>query len=96
MIRPRRKARGPTVSVLRIGHRPGRDPRLTTHLALAARAWGAEKMFLNPPDAELAGRIDAVGREWGGAFRVEPAADWRSVVRAHAGGVAHLTRYGEP
>jgi tRNA (cytidine56-2'-O)-methyltransferase len=96
MIRPRRKARGPAVSVLRIGHRPGRDPRLSTHLALAARAWGAERMFLHPPDTELASRLDAVRREWGGTFAIEPASDWRAVVRDHAGGVVHLTMYGEP
>jgi tRNA (cytidine56-2'-O)-methyltransferase len=90
-----RKAR-PHVSVLRIGHRVGRDPRLTTHLALAARAFGAERMYLEPPDVELAGRVARVTAEWGGTFEVVGAASWRSVVRDAAGLVVHLTMYGQP
>src|SRR5579863_6846995 len=95
---PPRRARAPppAVSVLRVGHRPGRDPRLTTHVALAARAFGAERMFLHPPDPELALRIADVAGTWGGAFQVEGAPDWRSVVRNFDGRVVHLTMYGEP
>jgi tRNA (cytidine56-2'-O)-methyltransferase len=82
--------------VLRIGHRPGRDPRLTTHLALAARAFGAERMYLHPPDPALSERIHRVAEGWGGRFEVVGAPDWRSVVRSHRGIVAHLTMYGLP
>ncbi len=89
--KPRRE-----ISVLRLGHRPGRDPRLTTHLALAARALGARRMYLNPPDPDLAQRLARVGRRWGGDFEVVPAPDWRRVVRDHRGTVVHLTMYGEP
>jgi tRNA (cytidine56-2'-O)-methyltransferase len=84
------------VFVLRVGHRPGRDPRLTTHLALAARALGARTMYLHPPDPELARRIQAVVRRWGGTFEVVPASDWKSVVRSFDGPVVHLTMYGLP
>jgi tRNA (cytidine56-2'-O)-methyltransferase len=90
------RSRGPSVSVLRVGHRAGRDPRLTTHLALAARALGAERMYLHPPDAELAGRLDRVVEGWGGAFTVVGAPDWRRVVREFPGTVVHLTMYGRP
>jgi tRNA (cytidine56-2'-O)-methyltransferase len=94
---PRSASRSrPAVSVLRVGHRPGRDPRLTTHLALAARAWGAERMYLHPPDAELASRLAGVAREWGGPFTVEPAPNWRAVLAEYPGQVVHLTMYGEP
>jgi len=82
--------------VLRIGHRPGRDPRLTTHLALAARAFGAERMYLHPPDPELAARLAHVADGWGGGFEVVGAPDWRRVVREHPGTVVHLTMYGLP
>ncbi len=95
----RRKRPGrsvPDVSVLRIGHRPGRDPRLTTHLALAARAFGARAMYLNPPDPELARRLGSVSARWGGDFAVVPAPDWRSIVRSFDGAVVHLTMYGLP
>ena len=82
--------------MLRIGHRPGRDPRLTTHLALAARAFGAARMYLHPPDPELAARIAHVADGWGGDFEVVGAPDWRRVVREHPGTVVHLTMYGLP
>jgi tRNA (cytidine56-2'-O)-methyltransferase len=82
--------------VLRVGHRPGRDPRLTTHLALAARAFGAERMYLHPPDPALAERLARVVEGWGGSFEIVPAPDWKKVVRAHPGPVVHLTMYGEP
>ncbi len=94
--RKAKASRRPRVDVLRIGHRPGRDPRLTTHLALAARAFGARRMFLNPPDEEVAATVEKVAANWGGAFRVEPASRWRDVVRAHPGPVVHLTMYGLP
>ena len=93
--RPRRAPPG-RIEVLRIGHRAGRDPRLTTHLALAARAFGAERLYLHPPDPALAERLAAVARQWGGAFAVEGVRDWRGVLRDAAGPVVHLTMYGEP
>ncbi len=86
----------PDVSVLRVGHRPGRDPRLTTHLALAARAFGAQRMYLEPPDPAIAERIRSVGARWGGEFEVVPTDNWRTVVRSFEGPVVHLTMYGLP
>jgi tRNA (cytidine56-2'-O)-methyltransferase len=86
----------PTIDLLRLGHRAGRDPRLTTHLALVARAFGARRMYLNPPDPGLAERLAAVARRWGGEFEVVGADDWRSVVREYEGVVVHLTMYGIP
>ena len=94
--RKRPASAAPDVSVLRVGHRPGRDPRLTTHLALAARALGASEMFLHPPDPGLAERVRSVSVRWGGDFRVLPADDWRSIVRSFDGPVVHLTMYGQP
>jgi len=86
----------PAVAVLRIGHRAGRDPRLSTHLALAARAFGAERMYLHPPDPDLAARVAAVSGRWGGGFRVVGAEHWKEVVRSFDGPVVHLTMYGRP
>ncbi|MGP8159452.1 MAG: tRNA (cytidine(56)-2'-O)-methyltransferase [Thermoplasmata archaeon] len=86
----------PEVSVLRVGHRPGRDPRLTTHVALAARAFGARRMYLHPRDDALAERIAAVTDRWGGDFAVVPVDDWKSLLRTFPGTVVHLTMYGLP
>jgi tRNA (cytidine56-2'-O)-methyltransferase len=94
--RKRPRNRPPRVSVLRVGHRAGRDPRLTTHLALAARALGAERMFLHPADPDLSARLAEVVADWGGTFEVVGVADWKSVVRAAPGPVVHLTMYGLP
>ncbi len=86
----------PEVSVLRVGHRPGRDPRLTTHVALTARALGARRLYLHPPDPDLAARLLAVTRRWGGSFDVAPATEWKRLVREFDGEVVHLTMYGLP
>jgi len=86
----------PEVSVLRVGHRPGRDPRLTTHVALAARAFGARRMYLHPRDDALAERIASVTHRWGGDFSVVTVEDWKSLVRTFPGTVVHLTMYGLP
>jgi tRNA (cytidine56-2'-O)-methyltransferase len=94
--RKRPRSRRPAVSVLRVGHRIGRDPRLTTHLALAARALGADRMYLEPPDPDLTARVDALGSGWGGSFEVVGVEDWKKVVRSSGGVVVHLTMYGQP
>jgi tRNA (cytidine56-2'-O)-methyltransferase len=90
-----RRAR-PRVELLRVGHRPGRDPRLSTHLALVARAFGAERMYLHPPDAGVERSLSGVRDRWGGSFEVLPAPSWSAVVRAAPGPVVHLTMYGVP
>ena len=92
----RRRPRAPRVAVLRIGHRPGRDPRLSTHVALVARAFGAERMYLHPPDPHVAESVEGVAARWGGSFRVLPAPSWKEVVRSERGPVVHLTMYGTP
>ena len=35
------------IIVLRIGHRIGRDKRITTHVALVARAFGANEIIID-------------------------------------------------
>ncbi|HEV2166465.1 MAG TPA: tRNA (cytidine(56)-2'-O)-methyltransferase [Thermoplasmata archaeon] len=93
---PRREPKRPGVEVLRLGHRAGRDPRLTTHLALAARALGADRMWLHPPDPELAARIRSVGERWGGSFEVAGCPDWKRAIREFPGATVQLTMYGQP
>jgi len=96
MPRAARKVAGPEVSVLRLGHRPGRDPRLTTHVALTARAFGARRLYLEPADPDLAARIADVVAAWGGPFEVVGVSNWRKVVNDFSGPVVHLTMYGLP
>jgi tRNA (cytidine56-2'-O)-methyltransferase len=86
------------VVVLRWGHRY-RDKRLTTHVALTARALGASGFILaDVKDQKIKGKIESVTEEWGGSFWVQMGMPWRSVVkewREHGGVVVHLTAYGE-
>jgi len=86
--------------VLRLGHRPFRDQRLTTHVALTARAFGAEGMILaDRRDEALEREMERVGKEWGGSFRVVSGRPWREVVeewKKRGGKVVHLTMYGRP
>ncbi len=87
------------VAVLRVGHRPERDQRVTTHVGLAARAFGAGGMYLAARDSGVVESIrDVVGR-WGGDFFIEDQVSWKQCVRdwkASGGTVVHLTMYGEP
>jgi len=87
----------PEVAVLRIGHRPERDPRVTTHVGLAARALGARGMYLAADDHGVVTSIEDVADRWGGDFFVENDVKWRRCIldwKAGGGKVAHLTMYG--
>jgi len=85
------------IAVLRLGHRVGRDVRITTHICLAARALGAEKVFLSgEKDESIIKSIEGVVKRWGGKFGVEYRKDWRAVMRSWKGKTVHLTMYGEP
>jgi tRNA (cytidine56-2'-O)-methyltransferase len=87
----------PEVAVLRIGHRPERDQRVTTHVGLAARALGARGMYLAADDPGVIGSISDVVSRWGGAFFAENNVPWRRCIqdwKADGGKVVHLTMYG--
>jgi len=85
------------IAVLRLGHRVGRDVRITTHICLAARALGAEKVFLSgEKDESVIKSIEGVVKRWGGEFEVEYRKDWRAVMKGWKGKTVHLTMYGEP
>ena len=87
------------VVVLRWGHRPQRDVRLTTHVALTARAFGADGMILsNTEDKKIKETVDKITWNWGGSFFFEMGTPWKKAVRdwkAKGGTVVHLTVYGE-
>jgi tRNA (cytidine56-2'-O)-methyltransferase len=87
------------VRVLRLGHRPTRDKRVTTHLILAARAFGASgAVYTGKRDTVLEETISDVVSEWGGSFDLRFSESWRSEVRewGASGRVVHLTMYGLP
>ena len=87
------------IVVLRWGHRPQRDARLTTHVALVARALGASGFLLSDTvDEKIRETVEQVTRNWGGKFFFEMGTAWKSAVRdwkSKGGVVVHLTVYGE-
>jgi len=86
------------VTVLRWGHRD-RDKRLTTHVALTARALGASGIILSDiRDEKIKDKIEKTTERWGGPFEFEMGTPWKHVVeefRRKGGVVVHLTMYGE-
>lgn len=89
------------VYVLRLGHRPGRDRRITTHVALVARAFGTKGLFLaDVVDHSIKKSVDKVVERWGGNyFKLEMGVDSIELIRRfkdEKGCVVHLTMYGIP
>ena len=63
---------GERLDVLRLGYRNGRDPRITTHLALVARALGADGFLLaGDKDASMFENIDSVCERFGGSVETQ-------------------------
>ncbi|NJF25007.1 tRNA (cytidine(56)-2'-O)-methyltransferase [Thermococcus sp. Bubb.Bath] len=86
------------ITVLRLGHRPERDKRITTHVALTARAFGAERIIIAAEEDEhVRESVEDVVRRWGGPFEITFNPSWKKVLREwkESGGViSHLTMYG--
>lgn len=85
------------IEVIRIGQRLVRDDRVTTHVALVARAFGATKIFMTEVNPEIKDTIEKINRTWGGNFTVEFIDSWKSIVKKKKDEfkIVHLTMYGE-
>ncbi|MFB6353717.1 MAG: tRNA (cytidine(56)-2'-O)-methyltransferase [Halobacteriales archaeon] len=86
----------PEVCVVRLGHRPGRDERMTTHVGLTARAFGADRVVLPEAAGHARETVADVTARFGGPFAVEARSDPADLLEAWDGPVVHLTMYGEP
>ena len=86
----------PRLVVLRMGHRLVRDQRMTTHVALTARALGADEVWVDREDAQLEARVADVVERFGGPFDIRTGVSLRGSIRRWEGTVVHLTMYGEP
>ncbi len=86
------------VYVLRLGHRPERDKRITTHVGLVARAFGANGFILaDICDEHVMESIRGVLERWGGRMHLECGVPGKRYVREWkrgGGEVIHLTMYG--
>lgn len=92
------------IEVLRLGHRLGRDPRITTHLALVSRAMGASNFVLaGDEDEKLFSNIHSVNERFGHGlscrYEKSPMRMLREIVNSDEESkpiIIHLTMYGEP
>ncbi len=84
--------------VLRIGQRLVRDDRVTTHVALVARAFGASKIYMNEVNPEIKDTLNKINETWGGDFEIDFITNWKQVIKekkANSRKIIHLTMYGE-
>ena len=93
----------PETYVLRLGHRPERDKRISTHVALVARAFGCRGLYLvGAKDEGLRRSIEKVLDLWGGKsyFIYQEIDDYRRFIRdwkiQSSSCIVHLTMYGLP
>ena len=86
------------IEVLRIGQRIVRDDRVTTHVALVARSFGASKIFMIEVNPEIKETLDKITDTWGGNFQVEFVENWKKTLKSkkeQGFKIIHLTMYGE-
>ena len=86
------------IEVLRIGQRLVRDDRVTTHVALVSRAFGATKIIMQEVNPDIKDTISEINRVWGGNFEVEIIDNWKKMLKSKKNQsfkIVHLTMYGE-
>jgi tRNA (cytidine56-2'-O)-methyltransferase len=86
----------PELCVLRLGHRPGRDERMSTHVGLTARALGADRVVLAGDAEGPKETVADITDRFGGPFEVEVSESYRPLLEEFEGRVVHLTMYGLP
>jgi tRNA (cytidine56-2'-O)-methyltransferase len=82
------------ITVLRIGHRISRDKRITTHVALVARAFGADNILISTKDQQIKDTLDSVCQRFGNNFNIKTGVDPKKTIKHWKGIIIHLTMYG--
>jgi tRNA (cytidine56-2'-O)-methyltransferase len=90
------------IHVVRLGYRLGRDPRITTHLGLVSRAWGAQYFHVfGDEDSKLFTTIQQVNQRFGGSMECQHQKGLLRWMRNFQdpeqtnGVIVHLTMYGQ-
>lgn len=84
------------LEVLRLGHRHGRDDRISTHVGLTARQWGADEVvFSGDEDSSMMQSQRDIVDRWGGDISIRYEDSWRKEISGFEGLKVHLTMYGE-
>jgi len=86
------------IEVVRIGQRLVRDDRVTTHVALVSRAFGAKTIFMTEINPEIKDTLRKINETWGGNFEIEFIESWKPIVKKKKEDgfkIVHLSMYGE-
>jgi tRNA (cytidine56-2'-O)-methyltransferase len=86
------------IEIVRIGQRLVRDDRVTTHVALVSRAFGAERIFMTEVNPDIKNTLEKINKTWGGDFVVEFIDKWKTIVKKKKEEnfkIIHLSMYGE-
>ncbi|VVB97949.1 tRNA (cytidine(56)-2'-O)-methyltransferase [uncultured archaeon] len=88
------------ISILRLGHRLPRDERITTHVGLVARAFGAgEIIYAGQHDSSFEESVKKINENWGGKFEAKYAKNPLKLAneyKKNGFAIVHLTMYGLP
>jgi len=84
------------IIILRLGHRPERDKRVTTHVCLVARALGADRVVISTKDPGVEMSVKDVVSRFGNSFEIETGVNWKKYIQGFKGVKVHLTMYGMP
>ncbi len=85
------------IIILRLNHRIARDPRLSTHVALTARAFLADKLYYSgQKDSSLEESINNVTERFGSNFSIEYLENPLKFIKDNKNKfkIVHLTCYG--
>lgn len=87
------------IIVLRLGHRIPRDERISTHVGLVSRAFGANELYYTgQKDSGFEESIRKTSEEWGGAFKIEYIKNGIKLaneLKEKGFAIIHLTMYGK-
>jgi len=86
------------IEVVRIGQRLVRDDRVTTHVALVSRGFGAERIYMTEINPEIKDTIGKINKTWGGNFEIEFIEKWKPIIKKKKDEgfkIVHLSMYGE-
>ena len=64
-------------------------------MALAARAFGADEVWVSTKDSDLEKTVQSVVTRFGGGFAVRTGVKWREAIKSWGGRSVHLTMYGQ-
>ena len=88
------------IEVFRLNHRIGRDPRISTHFFLTARAFGASNGYYSGErDKSLEESINKIVNKFGGNFKIEFIENDIKFIenkKKNNFKIVHLTMYGKP